>query len=72
MHKTTEFYHDKGIETIKVGCTKPNLANICLHKSNDYKFYPFISSDGEKIREDMTIFFTIFFTRKAVANETFI
>ena len=23
------FYHDKGIDTLKLGCTIPNLANIC-------------------------------------------
>ena len=57
MQKMVEFYHDKGIDMLKLGCTLPNLANICLHKSTDYKFYPFLSSDSdllEKIREDMT------------------
>ena len=60
---------------LKLGCTLPNLAKICLHKSTDYKFYPFFSSDSdllEKIREDMTGCPSIVFTRKAVANETFI
>ena len=41
MQKMIEFYHDKGIDMLKLGCTLPNLANICLHKSTDYKFYPF-------------------------------
>ena len=75
MQKMIEFYHDKGIDMLKLGCTLPNLANICLHKSTDYKFYPFFSSDSdllEKIREDMTGGPSIVFTRKAVANETFI
>ena len=75
MQKLIEFYHDKGIDMLKLGCTLPNLANICLHKSTDYKFYPFFSSDSdllEKIREDMTGGPSIVFTRKAVANETFI
>ena len=31
---------------LKFGCTFPNLANICLHKSTDAKFYPF--SEGDK------------------------
>ena len=75
MQKMIEFYHDKRIDMLKLGCTLPNLANICLHKSTDYKFYPFFSSDSDllqKIREDMTGGPSIVFTRKAVANETFI
>ena len=60
---------------LKLDCTLTNFANICLHKSTDYKFYPFFSSDSdllEKIREDMTGGPSIVFTRKAVANKTFI
>ena len=74
MQKLIEFYHDKGIDMLKFGCTLPNLANICLHKSTDYKFLPFFLSDSdrlEKLREDMTGGPSIVFTRKAVANETF-
>ena len=70
-----DFYHNKGIDIIKLGCTLPKLAKICLHKSTDYKFYTFFSSDSdllEKIREDMTGGPSIILTRKAVANETFI
>ena len=75
MQKMIEFYHDKRIDMLKLCCTLPNLANICLHKSTDYKFYPFFSSDSdllEKIWEDLTGGPSIVFTRKAVANETFI
>ena len=39
---------------LKLGCTLPNLANICLHKSTDAKFYPFTEGDKdllEKIRD---------------------
>ena len=60
---------------IKLGCTLPNLANICLHKSTNYKIYPFCESDKdlcEKIREDMTGGPSIVFTRKAVVDETYI
>ena len=39
MHKMIEFYHQKEIDMLKLGCTLPNLANICLHKSTDSKFY---------------------------------
>ena len=41
MQKMIEIYHEKGIDITKLGCTLPNLANICLHKSTDYKFNPF-------------------------------
>ena len=39
MQKMIEFYHSKGIDMLKLGCTLPNLANICLHKSTDSKFF---------------------------------
>ena len=74
MQKMIEFYHNKRIDTLKLGCTLPNLANICLHKSTDSKFYPFTESDKvllEKIREDMVGGPSIVFTRKAVVGETF-
>ena len=35
MKKMMEFYHDQKIDMLKLGCTVPNLANICLHKSTD-------------------------------------
>ena len=60
---------------LKLGCTLPGLANICLHKSTDSKFYPFTESDKdllEKIREDMVGGPSIVFTRKAVLDETFV
>ena len=56
MQKTVDFYHNKGIDMLKVGCTLPNLANTCLHKSTTAKFHPFTESDKdilEKIREEM-------------------
>ena len=36
MQKMIEFYHEKGIDMLKLGCTLPNLANICSHKSTKY------------------------------------
>ena len=60
---------------LKHGCTLPNMANICLHKSTDAKFYPFTEADKhllEKIREDVVGGPSIVFTRKAVVDETFI
>ena len=75
MQKMIDFYHNKGIDILKLGSTLPNLAKICLHKSTDSKFYPFKESDKdffEKIREDMVGGPSIVFTRKAVVDETFI
>ena len=75
MQKMIEFYHNKEIDMLKLGCKLPNLANICLHKSTDSKLYPFTESDRdwlEKIREDMVGEPSIVFTREAVVDETFI
>ena len=60
---------------LKLGCTSPNSANICLLKSTDAKFYPFTESDKdllEKIREDMFGGPSIVFTLNAVLCQTFI
>ena len=60
---------------LKLGCTLPNLANICLHKPTDRKFYPFIEADEvlhEKIRSEMTGGPSIVCTRKALEDKTFI
>ena len=75
MQKEIEFYHNKGIDMLKLGCTQPNLANNCLHESTDSKFYPVTESDKdllEKVREDIVGAPSIVFTRKAVVKETFI
>ena len=75
MQKLIEIYHNKGMDMLKLGCTLPNLANVCLHKSTDSKFYPLTESDKdllEKIREDMVGGPSIVLTRKAVVDETFI
>ena len=75
MEKMIEFYHQKQIDMLKLGWTLPNLANVCLHKSTDSKFYPFTEGDKdllEKTREDMVGGPSIVFTRKAAVDETFI
>ena len=75
MQRMTEFFHNKGIDMLKLRCTLPNLSNSCLHKSTDSKFYPFIESDKdllEKLREDLVGGPAFVFTRKAVVDETFI
>ena len=60
---------------LKLGCSLPNLSNICLHKSTTAKFYPVTESDKdslEKLREDMVGRPSIVFTRKSVVDETFL
>ena len=72
MQKMIAFYHDKDIDMVKLGCTLPYLANICLHKSTDAKFYPFTEGDKdllEKNREDVVGGPSIVFTPKAVVGE---
>ena len=74
MQKMLAFYHKKGIDMLKLGCTLPHLANFCLHKSTSAKFYPFTETDKDllqKIREDMVGGPSIVFTREAVVDETF-
>ena len=46
MQKVVDFYHNKNIDILKLGCSLLKLANICLHKSTTAKFYPF--TEGEK------------------------
>ena len=75
MQKMIEFYHQKEIDMLKLGCTLPNLANNCLYKSTDSKFYPFTESDKDlldKIREDMVGGPSIVFIRKSVGDDAFI
>ena len=75
MQKMLAFYHMKGIDMLELGCTLPILANNCLHKSTNTKFYPFTETDKDllqKIREDMVGGPSIVFTRKVVVEKTFI
>ena len=61
------FYHDKDTDMLKLGCTLPNLAKFCLHKSTDAKFYPFTGDKdiSEQTREDDVGGPSIVSTRKA-------
>ena len=75
MQKMIAFYHDKDIDMLKLGCTSPNKANICLHKSTDAKFYQFTDGDKnllKKLREHVVGGPSIVFTRKTVVDETFL
>ena len=59
---------------LKLGCTIPNLAKICLRKATAVKFYPFTEGDKDllqKIREDVFGGPSIVFTSKAVVDKTF-
>ena len=67
--------HFTTTKELKLGCTLPNLANICLHKSTNAKVYPFTENDKDlfgKIRDDMVSGPSIVFTRKAVVNDTLV
>ena len=75
MQKMIEFYHQKEPDMLKLRCILPNLANICLHKSTDSKFYHFTESDKdllEKFREDKVGGPSNVSTRKAVVDKNFI
>ena len=47
MQKKIEFCHDNGIDMLKLGWTRANLANICLPNPTDFEFYPLCSSDSD-------------------------
>ena len=75
MQKRLAFYHKKEIDILKLGCTLPNLANICHYKSTSAKLYPFTETDKDllqNIREDVVGGPFIVSTRKTVVDETFI
>ena len=73
--------HGDSIPNLNTCRSIPNLdtcrsiPNICLHKSTNQNFFPFVEADKDlhdKIREDMTGGPSIVFTRKAVVDQTFI
>ena len=69
------FYHDKAIDVLKLGCSVPNVANICLFKSTDAKIYSVTEGNKdflEQNREDIFGFLYIVFTQKAGVDETLI
>ena len=75
MQKMLDFYDKKRIDMLKLGCTLPNLVNICLHKSTSAKLYPFTETDKDllqKIREEMVGGPSIVLTLKIVVHETFV
>ena len=75
MQKIVEFYHNKGIDMLKLECTSSELANICLHSSTSAKFYAFTESHKDllsKVWENKVVGPSIVFTRETVADETHI
>ena len=75
MQKKVAFYHNKDIDKLKLRCTVPNLANICLHKSTDATLYLFTDGDKDllkKLREDVVRGAPIVFRRRAVVDEIFV
>ena len=73
--KKNDFYDNKGVRMLKLGCTLPNLVNIFLHKSTDTIFCPFTENNKHllvEIQEDVVGGPSIVSTRKAVVVETFI
>ena len=69
------FLAQKDIDMMKLGCTLPILANKCLNKSTDNKFYPIMEADKdpfEKIWEDVVCGPSNVSKRQAVVDETFI
>ena len=60
---------------LKLGCTLPNLANTCLHKSTDSNFYRFTEGDKDNLEKSRKVVVggpSIVFTRKAVVDRNFI
>ena len=75
MQKMIEFYYNKETYMLKLGCTLPKLANICLHKSTGSKIHPFTETDEdllERIREYTVAGPSRVFIRKALVDEIFI
>ena len=59
---------------LRLSCTLPNLASICLHKSTDANFYHFTVTDKDlldKIRGNVVGGPSIVFTPKVDVDETF-
>ena len=68
LQKMMQFYHQNGIDMLKLGSTLPNLANRILHSSTSLKFFPFNEEEkkfDDYIREWLTGGPSIIFTRYA-------
>ena len=68
------FYHNKGIDLLKLGCIFTNHGNICPPKLTTAILYLFTECEKdllEELCEDMFIEPSFVFTRKAVVDEAF-
>ena len=57
LRKMMQFYHQKGIDVLKLGFTLPNSANCIFHSSTSLKSFPFNQEDknfDDYIREWLT------------------
>ena len=75
LPKMIGFYHNKDIDTLKLGCTLQTWPTFAYTNLVIAKFYPFTGGDKdllEKIREDGVGGPSVVFTRKAVVDETLI
>ena len=75
MQKTIAFYHDKNIDTLKLGCTLPNWLPFAYRNLPMQKSIPSqseIKTFWKKIREDVVCWPSLVFTSKAVVDEKFI
>ena len=52
MQKMITFNQDKDIDMLKLNCTLPNLANICLHKSTDAILHTFKEGDKDLLERN--------------------
>ena len=53
MQKMIAFYYDKNVDLLKLGCTLPHLANICLHNSDVASFYLIRDGDNDLSGENL-------------------
>ena len=51
MQKSFELHHNKAIDMLKVGCTRPVLASSCLHKSTDSEFSHFTETNKDLLEK---------------------
>ena len=78
MQIMIEFYRQKEIDLLKMGFTLTKLANICLHKGTDSKFYPFTESDKDLLKKickiwsvvpPLSLHSKLWLTRLSTANQ---
>ena len=56
---------------LKLGCTQPYLANICLHKSIHSNFYPFVEADNDVHDKTREVLIGAASIKKIIEKKTF-